>query len=121
MKGKYVVGLSLGHYGTVVAAMLFPESVVHADVAERFFGGKSRVVSAGFYHVQACGTEVEVKNYGQSDSLNIKSRDVDLQYIEQALGLREYLEGPQPRHDTDLIQKRVHFGHVGPDAHAANG
>lgn len=107
MKGKYVVGLTRAVFSTTVAAVIFPETMVHADVAERLFGGKSRIIGAGFFHVDSVGDKIELMHYGRSDSLNIHSRVEDKGYLEQALGLEEFLHGPQLRADLKAIEAQI--------------
>lgn len=110
MKGKYVVGLTQGPVGPTVAAVLFPHTVVHADIAVRFFGGKHMVIGAGFYHLLSKDEGIEVKSYGRSDSLDVASRAEDHQYLEQALGLIEYLSGAQSRRDLETLLARRRGG-----------
>ena len=57
-------------------AVIFNEALTHKDVA-----GNMKVISAGFVEV---GSH-EVSVYGHSESLNIKSKPIDKDYIELAL------------------------------------
>lgn len=74
MKFKYVVG----NIGSVKAAIVFPEYVVHADAARCM----SHVTSAGFFH----WNDDEVIPYGESVSLRLKSDPTDAILIGHAIG-----------------------------------
>ena len=79
MKLKYVI-VDAG-FGCE-SAIVFPETLTHADVAA-FYSG--RVVSAGFCTISP--QEGYVDAYGESISLNIKSRQQDGDIIaDQILG-----------------------------------
>lgn len=108
MKGKYVVGLTRGGFGTSVVAMIFGDSVVHADVAVRMFGSKHHILGAGFVQVgTTVGGEVDVYFFGQSDSLGIRSRPEDRSYLEHALGMRERPDDEQFQQDRKAILTRL--------------
>jgi len=69
MKSKYVVGEMRTETGTAWAAVVFPEFVVHSDMARRMF---YEVLSAGFVDVYADEKSefgVGVRCYGRSESL----------------------------------------------------
>lgn len=85
-KGKYVVGRMRGATMSTDKpfALVFPETVVHAEIARRVFVPDT-VIAAGFFVV----TGERVRQYGRSESLNVGSRQEDQALLEQALGLAE--------------------------------
>lgn len=107
MKGKYVVGLMRDGHGVSVVAMIFNDAAIHADVAVRVFGGKEYILGAGFLHVYFENGDSQVRHYGQSDSLGIKSRLQDLSFLEAAVGLREYPDLQQARIDQETVLQAV--------------
>lgn len=66
---------------------IFPEMVVHKDIADRLihmfgmcYDRSARVVSAGF--CSSTGVGMELETYGESESLGVKSRpEKDVQLI----------------------------------------
>jgi hypothetical protein len=65
-----------------VAAVVFPDSLTHSDVA-RGLGGE--VLGAGFVQFYSEDGEVLAQTYGRSDSLNIAPRGEDAALIEKEI------------------------------------
>ena len=108
-KTKYVVGLARAGYIEQVVAIIFPEAVIHEDMALAFFGSKNRIIGAGFCHVvEREGFSTAVQAYGDSVSLGIDSRPEDAFYLNAALGL---IDDPVPaeiqRKDLDAIHQKI--------------
>ena len=83
-KSKYVVG-ELGHgVFKSVCALIGPENTGHVDIARAFNEGT--VISAGFCH----STDEEVFIYGESVTLQLKSRDADKILVGRALAHQRY-------------------------------
>lgn len=81
---KYIVGVAkVGEPWTKVeVALLFPETMVHRDVARAVFGSPRAATGAGFFWLD--GDEVHV--HGESTSIGIKSRPgIDEAFIKRAL------------------------------------
>jgi hypothetical protein len=90
MKSKYVVGMARTEdHGLQLAAVVFPDCMVHSHVAKRLFYG---VESAGFveiYQDDDAAFCVGVRCYGRSESLELDSdpeRDAEL--VRAALALK---------------------------------
>lgn len=79
---KYIVGEVADTYCMVTAAIVFPESLTHKLIAERVLTGPAH--SAGFCYIDGEGKAVA---YGESVSLNLKSRPEDATLIARALSL----------------------------------
>lgn len=68
----------------VFSAVLFPEQLVHRDVASIHRAGRRNVVSAGFAQIdydQGVGNPPSVHVYGRSESLNMSPRPEDAETI----------------------------------------
>jgi hypothetical protein len=66
------------------SAILFPEQLVHRDVASVHRAGRRNVVSAGFAQIdydQGCGNPSSVHVYGRSESLDLGPRPEDAEVI----------------------------------------
>lgn len=82
MTSKYIVGELMGHCGSTLGAVVFPEFVKHSAMANIFI----EVKSAGF--VEVYGDDVGVRCYGRSESLNKDSVPArDEQLVRSTLGL----------------------------------
>jgi hypothetical protein len=86
MKAKYIVGMV--RVGTPwvkhEVAIIFPDLLVHSEVARQMMGGAAGVTGAGFFWID--GDEVQV--YGISTSLGVSSRPgVDEEFIKRALAI----------------------------------
>lgn len=81
-KGKYVIGTVTEGMLSVDAAILFPETVSHSHIGRTVFRGK--VISAGFFSVDGAGN---VSVYGESVSLGLSSREVDIRLVCDTLGV----------------------------------
>lgn len=81
-KAKYIIG------GWLEVPIVFPETIQHADMARSlgWIGDDKRVVGAGFVYIKEDGYKV----YGESVSLQVKSRGADDERI-----LNKYLGGKQ--------------------------
>jgi hypothetical protein len=65
------------------AAILLPTYVEHSAVKDLF----KEIIGAGFYTVEACKTNnLNVKVYGESESLNLRPSEFDVDYVKLALG-----------------------------------
>jgi len=87
MKSKYIVGYVRTADGPNLAAIVFPEVVVHATMAKRMFYNAE---SAGFVelYLDNINGSIGVHCYGKSESLGLDSepsRDED--FVRVALGL----------------------------------
>lgn len=108
-KTKYVVGLARAGYMEQVVGIIFPEDVIHEDLAMLFFGSKNRIIGAGFCTVEEReGFMTKVVAHGESVSLNISSRPEDALYLNTTLGL---VDGPVPaeqqRKDMEAIRQKI--------------
>lgn len=74
-KAKYI-----RHGNTPV---VFPETLVHADVARQLFGPGAIIHGAGFVQIDREGRYV---CYGESISLGVKSREDDSDVLNMYLG-----------------------------------
>ena len=83
MRTKYIIGEFPNGGMSVMAALVFPESIPHDVVAQSCLDGRSGVVSAGFFTVQ--GDTVE--SYGESVGLKLSARPQDATLIAKAVGL----------------------------------
>lgn len=83
MRTKYIVGELPSACGSVLGAIVFPEYVEHAHMAQVFVPGEENLVSAGFFTVE----DGQVEAYGNSLSLGLDSREVDAILIAKAIGL----------------------------------
>ena len=81
--GKYVTGfLKSDRYG-LEAAILLPTYIEHSAVKDLF----KQIVGAGFYSVEPCKTNnLNVRVYGESESLNLRPSEYDADYVKLALG-----------------------------------
>lgn len=78
-KSKYII------IGRDEMPIVFPELLKHSDVA-RQMGGAHNVTGAGFCHI----TDDKYVCYGESTSLNVKSRqEVDSKILNTLLGAAE--------------------------------
>ena len=82
MRVKYIVV----HEPTeeIYSAILFPQQLVHRDVASVHRAGRRNVVSAGFVQIdydQGCGNPPSVHVYGRSESLKLGPRPEDAEVI----------------------------------------
>ena len=83
-KSKYIViDTSLNEY-----AIIFPETLNHSDVAFAMtYGDLTKVMSAGFVSIGVANNRPKCSVYGESISLNTKSRPEDYKIVNQALGI----------------------------------
>lgn len=81
-KGKYVVGEMPLAVGTMLTAVCFHEAINHSDMKKLFVG---EPLGAGFFHID----QDKVWVYGESVSLNLKSRPEDSRHISRVLGLQD--------------------------------
>ena len=81
-KGKYVIGTVTESMLAVDAAILFPETVSHSHIGRTVFRGE--VISAGFFSIDDAGN---VSVYGESVSLGLSSREVDIRFVCNTLGV----------------------------------
>lgn len=87
MRSKFIIGeiSSQDLAMDLMAAVIFPESITHADIARKLFVEGS-IVSAGFVCFDKEGKPF---SYGDSVGLKIKSRgEKDQRLLETALGMR---------------------------------
>jgi hypothetical protein len=81
--GKYVTGFLKHDKIGLEAAILLPTYVEHSAVKDLF----KEIIGAGFYTVEACKTNnLNVKVYGESESLNLRPSEFDVDYVKLALG-----------------------------------
>mgnify|MGYP007069468650 CR=1 FL=1 len=86
MKSKYIIGeIATSPSGLeIMAAVIFPESIPHADMAKMFL--KDSIISAGFVGFNTDGRPF---SYDKSIGLGIESRGMkDTGFLEIALGMR---------------------------------
>ena len=82
-------------YGGVNTPILFPNYVTHSDIA-KVFGGKEKVLSAGFFEVGAKPDKDDLDNisvsvFGESTSLGKKvNKDKDQFFIKRLLRKQEF-------------------------------
>lgn len=85
MRTKYIVGELPSGYGSVLGAVVFPEYVEHAHMAQVFVPGEDNLVSAGFFDV----VDGKVEPFGSSLGLKLDSRPIDAKLIAKAIGLTQ--------------------------------
>lgn len=84
---KYVIGKVHFKGGYHVVAIMFPGTMVHADIADGVFGRRENVLSAGFVCFNRGKSELgEYSTYGKSESLKVKSRKGDSAILNRQLG-----------------------------------
>jgi hypothetical protein len=86
MKSKYIIGeIVTSPAGLeVMAAVIFPESIPHVDMAKMFV--PETIISAGFVAFNAEGKPF---SYDKSIGLGVESRGMkDTGFLEIALGMR---------------------------------
>lgn len=81
-KGKYVIGTVTEGMLSVDVAILFPETVSHSHIARTIFKGE--VISAGFFSIDSAG---DASVYGESVSLGLSSREADIRFVCNTLGV----------------------------------
>ncbi len=83
---KYIVGEVKGTYSDLLCAVVFPETIGHDEMKGAFI--KGTIVGAGFGHIDSWSKESAFPLvYGESTSLQVKSRDEDLKHVQRALAL----------------------------------
>lgn len=82
-RAKYIVGEVACDFTSVVAAIVFPETIAHATMARRVLV-EGTATSAGFFYIN---DEGGVTVYGRSDSLNVGPAEHDERLISRALGM----------------------------------
>lgn len=96
MKVKYLVGIIGDIDHRRIEAVVFGETLTHKEASSMF--GFNRIVGAGFVSIgighKFIAPEVSlpcmtVAVYGKSESLEIGTSDLDLEYVKRALGQSE--------------------------------
>lgn len=104
-KSKYVVGLARTGGMDKVMAVAFSEDMVHHDVATALFGSRNRIIGAGFFDIEDReGHAPTVVTYGESVSLEVKSRPEDKHYLNALLGLASVI-GMTDAVPADLMRR----------------
>ncbi len=80
-KTKYIVGRLSG--SGVIGCLVFSEFINHSDMVDNF----TKILGAGFLFIENGEDKPEVRAYGESLSLGVKSREEDTVIIKKALGL----------------------------------
>lgn len=83
-KSKYVVGEVYASITSMKVAVVFPETMMHSDVASVFISGT--ITSAGFCHCDDYGVVI----YGESTSLKIKAQASDEELVGRAMAHPKY-------------------------------
>lgn len=105
---KYVVGLARAGYVERVVAIIFPEDVVHRDMALKFFGDEHRILGAGFCDLRLRDDQRPAMFvYGESVSLDVKSRPEDAHYLDYAMSLIEHVPGDVRIADEDKVWENI--------------
>ena len=82
---KYIVGKF--KKSRIIGCLIFHEVINHSDMAINF----NSILGAGFCSIENGQDKPDLKVYGESLSLGIKSREEDKDIIKKALGLYHYL------------------------------
>ena len=89
-RAKYIIAEVLSGGVAMETPIIFPSFIAHSDMAQSL-GSRDKLISAGFVQFTASkGTSyrfVNVEAFGESVSLNIKSRSKDARLIACSLGL----------------------------------
>lgn len=85
MRTKYIVGEVYSGLLPVLVAIVFPDTVEHAQVAHACVDGPAGIQSAGFFRIE----DGQVVAYGESTSLGLASRSEDAILIAKAIGLHQ--------------------------------
>lgn len=80
-KTKYIVGKF--KKSNILGCLIFHEVINHSDMATNF----NTVLGAGFCFIENGEDRPDVKVYGESISLGVKSREEDVAILKRALGL----------------------------------
>ncbi|QVD49326.1 hypothetical protein LUCX_256 [Xanthomonas phage vB_XciM_LucasX] len=99
-KSKYVVGLS--RESRYPVAVIFPDALTHALIARAVFDDKHSVLSAGFCYYDAKAESMVP--FGRSTSLDLKAREEDKFYLQQATGGLEYVPREILRADVATLE-----------------
>lgn len=82
-RAKYIVAEVVSGGVAMETPIIFPSFIAHSDIARNLH----KVISAGFVQFTAGDDAVDVQAFGESVSLNIKSRPRDSRLIACSLGL----------------------------------
>ncbi len=88
MRNKYIVVDVLTRFRPVRTAIVFPETLSHAEMASALRCKNEEFISAGFFQVHAPeGQELQVNVYGESIGLHLKPAEGDADLIAKAIGI----------------------------------